>query len=231
MTGLVVSQGKMNKTVKVRVMRRKFNPVINKNVVVYKDMLVHDELNKCQEGDVVRILYVRPLSARKSFAVSEVLKYQGTEWMKYRSEAPGKVRSEEADRLRSYMTERQQREQLGGVDPAVRDLETIEKAQGDAQAAADARIAELKQKYGITTWPPTGEIVQLNMNQLKKELETLGIEISRASYASVARDMIANEPARAAELLRSLGKNPDELSPSMKKNMLMKHFASTYAKA
>lgn len=100
--GMVISHGKMNKTVKVRVQRMHFNKIINKDIVRFTDFLVHDEANKCKEGDIVRIQYVRPLSARKSFAVSEILRNKGLSWIQYREEAPAKVKAEELQKIAEY---------------------------------------------------------------------------------------------------------------------------------
>jgi len=38
-----------------------------------KDYLVHDEGELCSMGDIVRIEACRPLSARKHFAIAEIL--------------------------------------------------------------------------------------------------------------------------------------------------------------
>ncbi|KAK9322069.1 hypothetical protein V1517DRAFT_353282 [Lipomyces orientalis] len=83
--GLVVSQGKMAKTIKVQVQIPVHNPrykmVINKR----RDFLVHDEGEICREGDIVRIESTRPLSARKFFAVAEVKTAYGQELQKYKN--------------------------------------------------------------------------------------------------------------------------------------------------
>lgn len=100
--GVVVSQGKMLKTVKVRVQNVNWNRHIDKNIISYRTMLVHDELNKCREGDVVRIEYCRPLSARKSWAVAEFIKRQGSNWVKYNEEIPPQVRREEIKKLEEF---------------------------------------------------------------------------------------------------------------------------------
>ena len=51
--GLVVSQGKMQKTVKVRVESKVFNKKINKELFHRKDYLVHDEGGISREGRCV----------------------------------------------------------------------------------------------------------------------------------------------------------------------------------
>jgi small subunit ribosomal protein S17 len=70
--GLVVSD-KMNKTVVVAVENRSPHPKYGKIVVRTKRYKVHDEENKCKEGDRVRILETRPLSRTKRWTVAEIL--------------------------------------------------------------------------------------------------------------------------------------------------------------
>lgn len=70
--GLVVSN-KMEKTVVVAVENRSPHPKYEKIVVRTKRYKVHDEENKCQEGDRVRILETRPLSRTKRWTVAEIL--------------------------------------------------------------------------------------------------------------------------------------------------------------
>jgi small subunit ribosomal protein S17 len=70
--GLVVSD-KMNKTVVVAVETPKRHPLYKKTirrVVKYK---AHDEENKCQRGDKVRIVETRPLSRDKRWRVVEIV--------------------------------------------------------------------------------------------------------------------------------------------------------------
>lgn len=72
--GLVVSD-KMDKTVVVAVENRAPHPKYRKIVVQTKRYKVHDEENKCQVGDRVRILETRPLSRTKRWTVAEVLSH------------------------------------------------------------------------------------------------------------------------------------------------------------
>jgi small subunit ribosomal protein S17 len=70
--GLVVSD-KMDKTVVVAVETPKRHPLYKKTirrVVKYK---AHDEENKCQRGDKVRIVESRPLSRDKRWRVAEIV--------------------------------------------------------------------------------------------------------------------------------------------------------------
>lgn len=50
------------------------HPVYQKRITLSKKYLVHDEEEMCNKGDVVKIVACRPMSARKRFAVSEIVK-------------------------------------------------------------------------------------------------------------------------------------------------------------
>ncbi len=76
--GLVVSCGKMAKTIKVRVPRQKMHPKVGKLITLHKNYLVHDEAEQCVDGDLVRIENCRPLSARKRYTVTQVVKAMPT---------------------------------------------------------------------------------------------------------------------------------------------------------
>lgn len=71
-TGRVVSN-KMDKTAAVLVERLVKHPVYGKYVKRSTRLLVHDENNQCQEGDVVSITSCRPLSKNKTFRLVEIL--------------------------------------------------------------------------------------------------------------------------------------------------------------
>jgi small subunit ribosomal protein S17 len=72
--GLVVSD-KMDKTVVVAVENRAPHPKYRKIVVRTKRYKAHDEENKCQVGDRVRIQETRPLSRTKRWEVIDVLSH------------------------------------------------------------------------------------------------------------------------------------------------------------
>jgi small subunit ribosomal protein S17 len=70
--GLVVSD-KMDKTVVVAVENRSPHPKYGKIVVRTKRYKAHDEENKCNEGDRVRIRESRPLSRTKRWTVTQII--------------------------------------------------------------------------------------------------------------------------------------------------------------
>ena len=70
--GLVTSS-KMDKTITILVERKLRHPIYGKFVKKSKKFMAHDEKNECNEGDTVRIIESRPLSARKRWKLVEIL--------------------------------------------------------------------------------------------------------------------------------------------------------------
>ena len=70
--GRVVSD-KMDKTISVLIETYKKHPIIGKRVKYSKKYKAHDENNVAKEGDIVRIMETRPLSATKRFRLVEVV--------------------------------------------------------------------------------------------------------------------------------------------------------------
>ena len=68
--GRVVSD-KMQKTVTVLVERKVKHPVLGKVVRVSKKYHAHDENNACNEGDMVTIEEMRPMSKTKTWRVTK----------------------------------------------------------------------------------------------------------------------------------------------------------------
>jgi small subunit ribosomal protein S17 len=71
--GTVVSAG-MTKTVVVQVDRLVEHPLYGKRIRQRKRYMAHDERAECGEGDRVLIIETRPLSKRKRWRVSKVLR-------------------------------------------------------------------------------------------------------------------------------------------------------------
>ena len=69
-TGKVISN-KMDKTVVVAVTRLFQHPEYKKTVKRVTKFKAHDEHNKCNIGDIVRIIESRPLSKEKRWTVIE----------------------------------------------------------------------------------------------------------------------------------------------------------------
>jgi len=72
LVGRVVSN-KMQKTVVVRIERRKLHPLYKKYITRTKKIKAHDEGNLCQIGDLVKVVESRPLSKEKRWRLLEIL--------------------------------------------------------------------------------------------------------------------------------------------------------------
>ncbi len=71
--GVIVSAGKMDKTVVVKIVSRVKSPIYKKVVQKSKKFKAHDENNECRMGDTVRIMETRPLSKDKYYRVVEIV--------------------------------------------------------------------------------------------------------------------------------------------------------------
>jgi small subunit ribosomal protein S17 len=71
-TGKVVSN-KGNKTIVVSIERQVAHPLYRKYFKQTKKIMAHDEANECNVGDTVRVTESRPLSARKRWALAEII--------------------------------------------------------------------------------------------------------------------------------------------------------------
>lgn len=70
--GEVVSN-KMNKTVVVEIKSRKPHPLYRRIVNSTRRFKAHDEENRCNLGDLVRVIESKPISKEKHWQVAEVL--------------------------------------------------------------------------------------------------------------------------------------------------------------
>ena len=71
-SGRVVSN-KMDKTVVVAVETSRHHPLYKKTIKRSVRYKAHDENNKCELGDKVRIVETRPLSRQKRWRVDEII--------------------------------------------------------------------------------------------------------------------------------------------------------------
>jgi len=72
LVGTVVSN-KMEKTIVVRIERRKLHSLYKKYITRSKKIKAHDEGNLCQIGDLVKVIESRPLSKEKRWRLLEIL--------------------------------------------------------------------------------------------------------------------------------------------------------------
>lgn len=70
----VVLQKAGDKTATILVERRVMHPRYHKFVKRFKKYLVHDEKNETNAGDTITAVECRPLSARKSFRLKDIVK-------------------------------------------------------------------------------------------------------------------------------------------------------------
>ncbi len=68
-----VVNNRMDKTVVVAVETPKRYPLYKKTIKRAVKYKAHDENNKCQPGDAVRIVETRPLSRHKRWRVAEII--------------------------------------------------------------------------------------------------------------------------------------------------------------
>ena len=73
LTGTVVSD-KNDKTIVVRIARRKMHRLYKKYISISKKIKAHDSQNQCHVGDVVRVVESRPLSKDKRWRLLEIIK-------------------------------------------------------------------------------------------------------------------------------------------------------------
>tara|TARA_B100001250_G_scaffold327399_1_gene291599 strand:+ start:2040 stop:2306 length:267 start_codon:yes stop_codon:yes gene_type:complete len=71
-TGTVISS-KMDKTISVCIDRTIKHPLYGKYIKRSTKVMVHDEVNECNEGDIVIIESSRPLSKNKSWRLQKVI--------------------------------------------------------------------------------------------------------------------------------------------------------------
>lgn len=70
--GKVVSN-KMDKTIVVATEKLVAHPLYNKQIKMTKKYKAHDEENKCNIGDTVKIMETRPLSKEKCWRLVEII--------------------------------------------------------------------------------------------------------------------------------------------------------------
>lgn len=76
LTGTVTSD-KTDKTIVISVRERRTHPIYKKQYTVNTKFMAHDEKNQAKVGDLVTIKEVRPVSARKRFALNRIVERGG----------------------------------------------------------------------------------------------------------------------------------------------------------
>ena len=70
----IVTSNKMDKTITVEVLRRVKHPIYGKFVKKFKKHLAHVGTVQPKLGDIVKISATRPISKRKRWCVSEIIR-------------------------------------------------------------------------------------------------------------------------------------------------------------
>ncbi|AMD21424.1 HER145Cp [Eremothecium sinecaudum] len=218
--GMVISQGKMQKTVKVRVERKVYNKKINKEMFHRKDFLVHDEGEVSREGDLVRIESTRPISKRKSFSVAEILRNKGQQFAMFEAQSKKIVAQEERVKAEEFINRRVTKQKNDSI--LLNDLVKLQQAHAENKIDSE-EVREIRERYGIQEFTPESlkSILQLDLKSLEEDLTR-----QRSSIEAVANELqgLMADEARADEYLASKGiENAAEMKKHTKKNILRKH--------
>lgn len=218
--GMVISQGKMQKTVKVRVESKVFNHRINKELIRRKDYLVHDEGEVSREGDLVRIESTRPLSKRKFFSIAEIIRNKGQQFALYEQEAKLSIAKEEAAKSKEFLERRAIREQESN-SMLLKDIRTIQEALAKGQSPED--LSEIKQRYGIQefTKDTIKKLLTLDINEAEASIEEQRQKIEGMNNKLME---YLDDTSKADDFLRSHGvESPELLQKNIRKNIIRKH--------
>lgn len=224
LVGLVLSQGKMAKTVKVRVQTKIYDKKVHKEVLRRKDYLVHDEGNICKEGDLVRIESIPKMSARKYFAIAEIKANKGQQFALYETLAKEKISLEQEQKIGEFIA---QREKLSSTITQIEDLKKLDQVTNSFKSDATAdrefllsEINKIKEKYNIKSWPATEPVLELDLTKLDKEAS---IEERRlAAISQILKKLMSDGYKNERESILK------ELGVSSKKNEIQKNILRKY---
>ncbi|EDO19369.1 hypothetical protein Kpol_1002p14 [Vanderwaltozyma polyspora DSM 70294] len=218
--GLVVSQGKMQKTVKVRVETKVFNKIINKELFHRKDFLVHDEGEIAREGDLVRIEATRPLSKHKFFAIAEIIRNKGQQFALYEEQAKTQVTREEYMKTQEFL-QRRNAAAKSKDSLLLEDIRIIQTAISNGQSPQE--LKEIKDRYGIQEFTPETirKLVSLDITKMENEVN---LQRERIESVQAKIEDLLSDDVKATEFLKSKGiEEPALLKKNIKKNILKKY--------
>ncbi|KAI5952062.1 hypothetical protein CANMA_005141 [Candida margitis] len=230
--GLVVSQGRMNKTVKVRVQGKVYDRRIDKEVIRRKDFLVHDEGNISKEGDIVRIEAIPKMSKRKAFAIAEIKVNKGQQFAQYEDLAKQRIKQEDELEAQKFVANKKQfkniitqLEDLRKLDQLSHQITSEEEASESNHQNLINEVNSIKAKYNIKSWPSTEPIIDLELNTPAYSSETE----KRVYHINDILDTVMNDSKYTELKLKILNdkfKNRpiDEIQKSVQKNVLRKYF-------
>lgn len=230
--GLVVSQGRMNKTVKVRVQGKVYDRRIDKEVIRRKDFLVHDEGNISKEGDIVRIEAIPKMSKRKAFAIAEIKVNKGQQFAQYEDLAKERIKQEDEFEAKRFI---ENKENFKNIITQLEDLRKLDQlshqiTSGDEAAESNYQnlineVNSIKAKYNIKSWPSTDPIIDLELNEPVYTSETE----KRVFHMKDILDKVMNDSKYAELKVKILSdkfqnRPIDDIQKSVQKNVLRKYF-------
>lgn len=219
--GFVISQGKMNKTIKVRVLQKKFDKKVQKHFLQKKDFLVHDEGNICKEGDFVRIEQTRPLSSKKFFAVAEIRKNKGQQFLTYQKEAKNNVINEENDKINLFKLKQElNNKNVELTESFYNDLNKIKDLKLKKELNDDElkRINEIKEKYNITQ---ENNVFTPSVNELSEKINDLAIGIKLSNTVNKLFNDESNND-KLNKIFEKINVN-ESTQKNIKKNLVRKY--------
>jgi small subunit ribosomal protein S17 len=233
--GFVISQGKMDKTIKVRILQKKFDKKVQKHFLQKKDYLVHDEGNICREGDLVRIEQTRPLSSKKFFAVAEIKKNKGQQFATYQKEAKTNVRKEEIEKM-ELLNKKSELFNKNNNESLYKDLSDIKELRIKTNLTEEeiSQINQIKEKYNISTLfnsdsdiPQNKELFTTSVSALANKLESLSFDLK---ITNTLNDLLKDDSKRQIvdQICEKLEIN-SETKKNIKKNLIRKYLKSTPA--
>lgn len=220
----------MDKTVKVRVQTKRYDSKVHKEILGRKDYLAHDEGNLCSEGDLVRIESIPKITSRKYFAIAEIKVNKGQQFEAYETLAKDRVAKETRERAEAFLA---RRKELDSIITKVTDLQELDRISraypnSDAQDRAKliAEINDIKEKYGIQSWPTTEPVLELELTAEQKDLTVME---NRVAHIRLILDKLMSEDyaAQRTKLLEEITRGKygavDTIKPAIQKNMLRKY--------
>lgn len=231
--GFVISQGKMDKTIKVRILQKKFDKKVQKHFLQKKDYLVHDEGNICREGDLVRIEQTRPLSSRKLFAVAEIKKNKGQQFATYQKEAKTNVRKEETEKL-ELLNQKNEAFAKNVGESLYKDLSSVKELRIKSNLSEEeiAQINQIKEKYNISTvfsesseTAQNKELFTTSISALSNKLESLSFDLKITTALNdllkdASKKQIVDQICQKLEIAEDTKKN-------IRKNLIRKYLKNT----
>lgn len=219
--GLVVSQGKNNKTVGVKVSQMVYNKVVGKETAHLKKYLCHDENNLCRVGDIVRIIYSGKLLARKAFLVAQIKRSLDLKFHEYQDMASELIPLENNFRNQQFLDRQAARQAELEFASSMRWLyATANKPLLLVSEEEVARMEHIKLQYGITLWPPSGEQFETELQHVRRQLQE-SVQLVESGLAG-ALDRLVRDETKSQQVLEAMGRG------SVTKQLVKKNLLRTY---